>query len=277
MLDKLDLFVKIEELLEKCGNYPFGNDYYDTYPCELITFSSIEHGEFNVERFLLWQDFIELVSWEEFSSDVEIEVAECEDYYPEIAKQYQDFLKFIQNNFQNVQIYKIKLEEIKEGDKQFEEAHICCVIGAIQNSWLGIIPQLLNENYYGSNSSESPNLALEASKTIERLKSDFNESFQLLRTSVEDYLVNNCKIEIIDDRQLIIGKLLDSGCYCWTKEYNPNPRYEIGNKIGKLLIDNLTEVKKYYIWGYDGLFIYIGGIAEDGDWLGLYTRQEYSY
>ena len=277
MLDKLDLVVEIEELLEECGNYPFGDDYHDKYPCELIISPSIDNGEFTIENFLLWQDFIELTTWEEFLSDVEMAIIACEDDYPKIAKQYQDFIDFIQSNLQNIQIYKVRLEEIKEGDKEFEEAHIYCAVGSIENFWLGLIPRINNEWYYGNSLLNTIGLTPETNKIINRLKSDFQESFNLLSIATEAYLVDTYKIKITDTRQSIIEKLLNSGCYCWTKEYKPNFGYKIGGKIGKLLINNLLEVKKYYIWGYDGWFIYIGGIAQDGDWIGLYTRQEYSY
>jgi hypothetical protein len=98
----------------------------------------------------------------------------------------------------------------------------------------------------------------------------------------DDYHEYPCELIIspfVKNYQLftIVEKLLDSGCYCWTKEFQPDLRYKIGGKLGNLLIDNLLEVKQYKIFGYDGLFIYTGGIAEDGDWIGLYTRQKYSY
>lgn len=151
MLDKLDLVVEIKELLAECDNYPFGDDYCDNkYPYELITSPSINNGKFTIESFLLWQDFIELVAWDEFLSDVELQIINCEDDYPDIAEQYQKFLDFIQEKFNYIQIYKVKLEEINEGEKQFEEAHIYCIIGAIGNLWLGLTPRLDNEWYYGN-------------------------------------------------------------------------------------------------------------------------------
>lgn len=276
MLDKLDLVVEIEELLEGCSNYPFGDDYHE-YPCELITFPSVKNYQlFTIENFLLWQEFIEPITWEEFSFDVEFEIVNCENYYPEIAKQYQTFLEFLQNNLQSLQVYKVKIKELKEENKQFDEAYFYCLIGSISNNyWLDITPSINNEYYYGSN---SPTVLVESNidieKTVNKLKSDFKESFRLLDTSAN---FGNYKVEVIDNRNLILEKLLDSGCYCWTKEFQPDLRYKIGGKLGNLLIDNLSKVKQYKIFGYDGLFIYTGGIAEDGDWIGLYRRQEYSY
>lgn len=278
MLDKLDLFLEIEELLEECDNYPFGNDYYDDkYPYELITSPFIENGKFTIENFLLWQGFIELVSWDEFVSDVELEIISCENDYPSIAEQYQNFLIFIQENLQDIQIYKVKLEEINEGEKEFEEAHVYCIIGFIENFWLGLTPKIDNEWYYGDTLSSTTNLTPKINEVINKLNLNFQESLMLLSMAVDDYLADSYKIEIVKSRQLIIKKLLDSGCYCWTEEYNPNFKHKTGGKINRLLIDNLSEVEKYYIWGFDGWFIYIGGIAEDGDWIGLYTRKEYYY
>ena len=277
MLDKLDLVVEIEELLEECDNYPFG-DNYGNYPYELIISPSVENQEFTIENFMLWQNFIEIADWNEFSTDVEIKITECENDYPEIAKQYLDFINFIEKKLQNVQIYKVKLEEIKEGEKRFDEAHINLIIGSAEDLWLGITPRIDNEYYYGAKSPIiSSKQCPKADNIINRLKSEFKESFRLLGSSVEDYLIGEYKIETVDDRKLIIEKLLDSGCYCWKKDFKPNSRSKIGNKLGELLINNLSDVKQYKIWGYDGLFIYSGGIAENGDWIGLYTKQEYSY
>lgn len=277
MLDKLDLVVEIEELLEECGYYPFGDDYCDNkYPYELITSPSINNGKFTIENFLLWQNFIESISWDEFVSDVELAIINCEDDYPDIAEQYQKFLDFIQEKFNYIQIYKVKLEEINEGENQFEEAHIYCIIGAIGNLWLGLTPRLDNEWYYGNTQSSNTNLTPEIKKVINTLKSDYQESLLLLSMAVDDCLTN-CKTEVVYSRHLIIEKLLDSACYCWSKNYIANSKYKIGGKIDKLLRDNLSEVKKHYVWGFDGWFIYIGGIAEDGDWIGLYTREEYYY
>ncbi|MGL6339938.1 MAG: hypothetical protein ACRC80_12455, partial [Waterburya sp.] len=267
MLNKLDLVVEIEELLEGCGNYPFGGDYYERYPCELITSPFIENGKFTIENFLLWQEFIEPITWEEFSSDVEIEIAVCEDDYPEIAKQYQDFLDFLQNKLQNTQIYKVKLKEIKEENKQFDEAYFYCLIGlTINDYWLGITPSISDEYYYGSSNSLEVAVKsnIKVDKIVNKLRLDFQESFRLLDKSV-DSSGGDYKVEVINNRNLILEKLLDSGCYCWIKNFQPDLRYKIGGKLGKLLVDNLLEVKQYRIWGYDGLFIYSGGIAEDGD------------
>ncbi len=108
------------------------------------------------------------------------------------------------------------------------------------------------------------------------MKQDFKESIDLLNKLV-DYFNDGYKVEVIDDRSLIIEKLLDSAGYFWSTEFKLNSKYRIGNQLTRLLTDNLLDAKQYKIWGYDGLFIYIGGTTEDGDWIGIYTRQEYSY
>ncbi len=278
MFNKIDLIAEIENLLEEYDYYALDRQD-EEYPWELLVFSRIENGEFTIRNFLIWQEFLEPIDWEDFVSDFELDITIYENTFPIMVEQYENFLEFIQNNLQNIQIYKLKLyginEEMEE-DRELGDAF--CLIGLVDNEyWLGLTSELDNEYHYGvCPASLSIKLPNNIEQIVSQLYSNFRESFDFLNRAIDSYAYGY-KIEVINDENKIIEKILNSGRYCWTKNFTVELANLIDPQLSRLLLDNLLDVKQHKVWGYDGLFNYIGGMTNDGDWIGLYTRQAYSY
>lgn len=280
-LNKLDLVVELEEILQECDGYPFGDcdPNYPDYPWELVTAQHIENGQFTIENFLLWLEFIEPVTWEEFKSFFEFEIDIYEAQYPKMVKKYRDFIDLLSENLQDIQGYRIKLEGINEDteeDRQLDDAY--CLIGKTNdNLWLGIAPCLEDFNYHIQKTPKQ--FQIINNKKPDRSTSNFISQLKLYLKDFQmpnnyiDSVMDEYVVEITESRQTILEKLLDSGGYIRATEFNKGTNYKTNSKLGQLIIDNLLDVREYNIWEHDGFFIYRGGKTEDGDWIGLYTRE----
>ena len=155
MLDKLDLIVEIENLLDESEFFPYGHPNWN-YHWKLITAPFIKNGKFTVENFLSWLEFIEPTTWEDFVLNFELDITSYEYDCPELVKEYQNTLDFIQENLQNIQVYKINLEGInEETEEDCLVEDLYCIIGQVkENYWLGIVPDFFDSEHGGVSSKQ---------------------------------------------------------------------------------------------------------------------------